>query len=90
MCARCLKEGIFIPVAKRLRRKAQSLEVSTVIAPNVESSLEIEVDKSPSDLYDPAGGNQLWIIWSLPIPLVINLTFSVTVLIVNLFQTGEI
>lgn len=81
---------MFIPGAKRLRRKAQSVEVPSVMAPNFESTFEVEVDKSPSDLNYPAGGNQSWTIWSAPIPLVINLTLSVTVLIVNLFLMGEI
>lgn len=90
MCARCLNEGMFTPGAKRLRRKAQSVDVPSVILPNVDSESEIEIDKLQPGLNFPSEGNLLTTTWSTPFPLVINMTISVTVLIANLFLMQEI
>jgi hypothetical protein len=90
MCARCLNEGMFIPGAKRSRRKAQSVEVPSVMALNVESALNIQSDNLPEGLNLSTGGNQLTSTWLTPFPLVINLTLSVTVLIVNLFLMKDV
>jgi hypothetical protein len=85
MCARCLNEGMFVPGAKRSRRKAQSVDVQSVKAPNLVSESEIESDTMLPGLNFPSGGNQMTTTSLTPFPLVINLTLSVTVLMVNLF-----
>ena len=84
MCARCLNEGMFIPGAKRLRRKAVSAEVPTLTAPKIASEPRIENDELSLGLVVATGCNQMTTTWLTPIPLVINLTLSLTILIVNL------